>query len=258
MAFDSVLFILSTGRTGTTALAHHLDGFGGKVKAVHEPKPSRNLRIASNRALCGKLTSEQLVTLYKESRKALFAQTGEPVYIESNPFLHGFIDVLDQLVPTPKILHVVRDPRTYVTSYLNFGGISGKKSLATRFIPFWMLKPEKYEPESGLNWRAMTDVEKLAWRWDRINRVLDCGAELYGERYRRVKYEDIFSDLPAGLSEIMNFAGLETKPENFNIDQAPINASVDKRKEGWAEWSGEDRRQLTDICADSMARYGYK
>jgi hypothetical protein len=38
--FDKAVFIVSSGRTGTKALAHHLSKCYDNVFAVHEPRPS--------------------------------------------------------------------------------------------------------------------------------------------------------------------------------------------------------------------------
>jgi len=254
------LFILSTGRTGTTALAEYMGELGGRVTSVHEPKPSRVLRIASNRYLCGRMSRTELIRRYHVCRKNLFRRIETPVYIESNPFLHGFIEVLGELLPSPKVLHIVRDPRTYVPSYINYGGLSGLKGLAVRFLPFWMIKPDLLEPQSGLRWNAMSDIERFAWRWDRVNGILDKGAAIYGDQYRRVRFEDIFADPAAAITDICQWIGLEEKyPTPAKKKQyRRVNASVRRRVSPWEEWEETDRHTLYEFCGERMVRYGYE
>ena len=118
------------------ALAHQLNRWYGNVCALHEPRPSRSLRIASNRFLCGKLSRQQMARRLAHARQALLGAMTEPIYIESNNSLYGFIDVLDEVFDQPYVLHVVRDPRTYIRSWINFGVYHGLKGLAGRFFPY--------------------------------------------------------------------------------------------------------------------------
>ena len=95
--FEKIAVILSTGWTGTMALAHYFDASYDQVKALHEPKPSRRLRLASNRYLYGQLSKSNLAQQLIRSQRRLFRDISEPFYIESNGFLHGFLDVFDDV-----------------------------------------------------------------------------------------------------------------------------------------------------------------
>ena len=53
---EKVVVILSTGRTGTKALAHFFNTSYDNVTALHEPAPSRHLRLLSNRAMARGMT----------------------------------------------------------------------------------------------------------------------------------------------------------------------------------------------------------
>lgn len=255
--FQTVALLLSTGRTGTKALAQYFDTSFAEVCALHEPAPSRHLRVASNRYLCGRLAREQMVKLFADARRDRVAAISEPIYIESNPFLHGFVDVLDDVFEAPRVVHIVRDPRSYVRSYINYGAFRGIKGLAARLYPYWMLKPEQVDPAAPRRWTAMSQVERLAWRWATINASLDRGASIFGERYVRVRFEDLFAEDGSGLRWLAERIGLRPSAQFERLREERVNASTGRQMPKWEQWDAADRRALMELCGPQMDRYGY-
>jgi hypothetical protein len=255
--FERAVLLLSTGRTGTKALASYFDTAFENVCALHEPPRSRHLRVASNRHLRGRLSEQQLVETYAAARRARFAEIREPIYIESNPFLHGFVGVFDQVFDAPRIVHIVRDPRTYVRSYINHGAFRGIKGLAARYYPDWMIKPERLDPRAKRRWRDMSHVERIAWRWDTINGVLDRGEAVYGDRYLRVKFEDVFAEDGSGLRRLAEWIGLPTSAAFERLREERVNASQGRSLPRWEQWEASDQRAVLELCAARMERYGY-
>jgi hypothetical protein len=255
--FERVVLLLSTGRTGTKALATYFDTAFPTVCALHEPPRSRHLRVASNKYLRGRLTRQRLVELYADARRDRFAKIGEPIYIESNPFLHGFVDALDEIFDAPRVVHIVRDPRTYVRSYINHGAFRGIKGLAARYYPDWMIKPERLDPAAPRRWRDMSQVERLAWRWDTINGVLERGVALLGERYVRLKFEDVFAEDGSGLRRLAEWVGLPQSSQFERLREEPVNASKARLLPKFDQWDAADQRALLEWCGPRMQRYGY-
>jgi len=256
--FECVAWVLSTGRTGTMALARCLDAAFPHVLAVHEPHPSRHLRIASNRYLCRRISAEDLIRLYTRARRRLFERADARVYIESNNFLHGFLDVADRIFHKPLILHVVRDPRTFIPSWINHGVLHGVKGLVGHWHPWWLLKPDHHPEGGGLKWRAMRPVARLAWFWTAVNRELDRGESLLGARYLRIRFEDLFFDDGATLARLLGWLELPPNPEVQRLMRAKkYNAGRRRRRPPWNEWPEEDRRAVLDICGPLMEKYGY-
>ena len=127
----------ASGRTGTQFLAHYFDANYDRVVARHEPPPARLLRMASHAHMSGYLSDRQLRALLAYKRRRHDAGAGADWYLESNPFLVGFADVLGDAWKNPTIIHVVRDPREHARSALNHGTGRGLKALANRLLPFW-------------------------------------------------------------------------------------------------------------------------
>lgn len=256
--FERAVIVLSTGRTGTMALARFLNARCPGVTAVHEPRPSRILRLASNRYLCGHNSRPRLRLLYRLCRRDLFAAVRTPVYVEANNFLHGFNDVLDDLFGEPLVVHLVRDPRTFVRSWINFGVFRGVKGATGRWFPHWLLKPEQYRPESGLVWAQMEPVARLAWYWSVVNGELERGAALFGPRYLRIRYEDLFAASGAELQRFLAAARLSVDGGGpRSLQGETVNPSRRHDFPPWRDWPPAWQAAVLSHCAERMARYGY-
>jgi hypothetical protein len=258
--FRQVVVVVSTGRTGTQALAHHLDACYDDVTALHEPRPSRHLRLLSNRALAGKLTREQGIRALLRSRERLFRGIDSPMYVESNWYVYGLLEALKDIAPRAKVLHVVRDPRTYIPSGINFGQFSGLRALATRFVPYWYLKPEqapqRLEPRKP--WSQHTEPERLAWHWKVVNGEIDRVAPLFGDNFMRIRYEDLFGSEATSLGRLLEWIGLPDRTAmRERMREKKVNASTARRCPPWREWELAERHAVLDLCGDRMRDYGY-
>ncbi|MFQ5416115.1 MAG: hypothetical protein ACE5FL_03595 [Myxococcota bacterium] len=251
-------FILSTGRTGTKAIAHHLDGCEPGVLARHEPGPSRLLGIASNLAICGRVDRASLSWLLRGSHRAALRERDASLIVESNPFLHGFLEVLDDVFQRARVIHVVRHPDTYITSALDWGSHAGARGLASRFIPYWVLTPDLVEPAPARRRRDMSDAEWLGWRWAAVNRHLNRGVELFGDRYLRVRFEDVFDAERGGMDAINRCLGLAVDASgSARREVVQINASRPRGNPRPAEWTPALRERIRESCGELAALYGY-
>ena len=273
--FEKVVIVLSTGRTGTQALAHYFNAAYDHVTALHEPKPTRHFRLMSNRAVTGKLSREAAVRALVRSRRRLVEQITRPVYIESNWYLYGFLEALKDVFGNPRILHVVRDLKTFIPSYINYGTFSGLKKIAAEFLPYWYLKPEQYEKNPPKRWSQMSEPERLAWHWHVVNREIDRGAEMYGDDYLLLRYEDIFprpakdvasetaapalpAAIPPGLSRLLDWLDLAPNDKLLRLMSDRRNASRNRGFPKWEQWDESTRATVLAMCGAQMERYGYR
>ena len=255
---EKIVLIVSTGRTGTRAIAHHLDTCYDQVRALHEPPPTRfRLRRAANRFLCNRMSRAELVKVLRGERGRMLAETTQAIYVESNPGLAGFMDVFGEVFPSFQILHVVRDPRTYIQSALDWGVFRGLKGVLANRLPFWLPKPDLTEPRD-VRWRNLSHQQRLAWYWKRINEHLDRGAQLYPGRYTRMRYEDLFARDGSGLARFVEWIGLPpTEKLTLSANSENVNASRPRQGTKWAQWTAEDKRAVLHFCAPLMREYGY-
>ncbi len=256
---EKVVVILSTGRTGTKALAHFFDESYDSVTALHEPRPSRHLRLLSNRAMARGMTTAAAVRALTKARTKLLASLTMPVYIESNWYIYAFLDALRPVFgEKTQVLHVVRDPRTYVPSMLNYGTYNGLKAVATKLLPYWYIRPEQMDKNAPKQWAEMSKPERLAWHWHVANREIDRGAQLFGGDYLFMRYEDLFAPDGSGLARLLPWIGLPENPTLLEkIRGERVNASTGRGNSAWAKIAPKEQKAVLDLCGEQMRRYGY-
>jgi len=256
--FDRIVVILSTGRTGTMSIAEYFDAYPN-VHALHEPRPSRRLRVASNRFMAGRTDERYLADLLTRCRRKLLASIDESVYVEANMFMHGFVGVLDDVFgrDRTRAVHIVRDPRSWIGSFADHA-LSGRKALVARCLPYWLLKPEQHRAGGGLRWRNMPPAERIAWLWKAWNEEIGRGSELLGERYLRVRFEDLFAPDGGGLARLTEWVGLAPRPDLVGEKAThKANATIKKRFPKFKDWPQDVRRRVLDMCGPLMEEYGY-
>lgn len=257
--FERIVIILSTGRTGTMSLAQYFDAYP-QVRALHEPRPSRRLRVASNLYMAGKIRQERLANLLTRCRRKLLASIDEPIYVEANMFMHGFMGVLDEVYgrERTKAVHIVRDPRSWICSFADHA-LSGRKALVARWLPYWLLKPEQHRVPSELRWGRMQPAERIAWLWTAWNEEMNRGQELLGERYLQMRFEDIFAPDGAGLAKLTGWVGLEPRQE-LVAESATHKANATRTKSfpRFKEWPADVQQRVMEMCGPLMEQYGYK
>ncbi len=257
--FEKVVFIVSTGRTGTKAIAHHLDKCYSNVRALHEPSPSWRLRRASIKAHCGKITKGELVELLGRQRRGLVERVDRAIYVESNPLLQGFIEAFGEVFERPRIVHVVRDARSFIRSSINFGTFRGMKWVASNFVPYWLSKPEQFAGNRERTWGQMSDVERMAWFWKIVNEQLDRGEGIYGRDYLRIRFEDLFAKDGSGLEKLTDWIGLPRSAKmTEEANRENVNASSREVLPRWEEWGEERKETVRRHCGALMERYGYQ
>lgn len=250
--FSTIGLCISTGRTGTMGLANYIDQTYPDVTALHEPPPSRVLRILSNLYLAGHIDKRWMRFVFQLCRRRLFNRLDTPVYFEVNPFMFGFLDVVDDILPGARIIHIVRHPASYIVSHLKFGAFGPVKSK----IPFWMMKADWDKENPNSKWADMSPTERLAYRWHRVNREIERAENLFGERYCRVRFEDLFAGDMPGMRAVVNHLGLPFDSRLVELAQRPVNVGPEK-SEGSFEWTESRISMVNRWCGRQMRRYGY-
>ncbi|HET6924804.1 MAG TPA: hypothetical protein VFH39_03175 [Candidatus Saccharimonadales bacterium] len=262
------VFILSTGRTGTVYLADLLNQLDGVV-ALHEPKPSRVLNAWTTAFLEGRISVDFMTAALAGKRRKTFKNVhAKRLYVESNNFIAGFADALGAVFDDPVVVHLVRDPRDFITSLTNRGDDRGIRKLFNKYVPYWAYVPE------GVKKRQLNALTRAAYRWVAINEYLDD----FGTRSRNChffKFEDVFDrEHPDQLHELLRAIGLtnrdisrldfaaKSRPAQprFSLLDRPsdsANRSKHAAMAPWREWTAAERQEVDRICGPLMRRYGY-
>jgi hypothetical protein len=181
------------------------------------------------------------------------------VYLEANPYLYGFASVLDRVFARVRVIHLVRDPRSYVTSAINSGAASGLKGLVASTFPFASLQPHRAEPQCFSAAKDWSPVERFAWGWTFVNRRLASVADHFGDRYRRVRYEELFRPDGRAARELADWLELREIPGRLELLlRSPVNASRGSRIGPWERWSDGERAHLFAHCGELMQDLGYE
>jgi hypothetical protein len=244
----SPVFILSTGRTGTTFFEDYFNHTSDAL-CRHEPWPSRRFKFLSNLYLNQKVSARYVGRVYRNSRRRIFRSLHGRPYIESSNFIFGCMNPIGQLFGELKIVHLVRHPVDYVSSHLGKGFWKGHKRFFARHVPYWL---EKLDLEDRSD-----PIEILAARWNYVNRRIDSYADSHP--CLRVRFEELFSEDPLladrTLNQVREFCGLAPldPSENARWLSDPKNVSPQKPLLG----PGEEER-IRDLCGELMHEYNYR
>lgn len=246
-----LVFILSSGRTGTKALAHYFQAVYPEILSVHEPAPSYRLRIASTMYWAGRFPRRYYAMFLRQCRRRILARVNQTIYVESNPFLWSSVLALEEAFKSPRVLHITRDPRTYIQSGINWGVFRGIKNLANAYVPYWHARP------AWRIWRHMSSTERLAWFWTVVNRRLNEAEEQLGDRYLRIAFEDVFQDGGGGLRQAVDFLGMRWRTTLADQLRTRINESTSHECQDWRAWDTSVQDRVLIHTGELMRMYGY-
>lgn len=252
---EQIIFILSTARTGTKALAEGLTG--GDVLSPHQPPYSRLLTIAGNFYLHGWLPRQTLERLVMRWRAPQIENAACRYYVQVFSLDYWPAYILSQRLPDVHIIHIIRDPRTWVPSYLNWMHTRWQSFVANRLITGW--HPSGFwTGQVGLSeWWRMDTFQRTCWQWAYKNQLL---SRLFAgnARYQQVRFEDLFGAGGAQtLQAMLENAGVPYQEKYAGILRHPKNESRKTHFAAWAELAPYRQQQLLTLCGDLMREYGY-
>ncbi|MCZ6674042.1 MAG: hypothetical protein O7C75_14015 [Verrucomicrobia bacterium] len=186
-------FVLSTGRTGTVFIAKKLSQLFPDILTVHEPGMSRYQYLLGNFSRQWPIVTPFLHRWFWFSRPEIHNnREGYPQgYIEINPFLSSFSDVLSELEVPLRIVHVVRHPYTWISSMSDFKA-SGYRKTFINYLPYNQPVPPGET--------ARNHLERLAWRWRLYNENI-VRLKQEATSFSQVKFEELFGDDTANAAK---------------------------------------------------------
>lgn len=248
------VFVLSTGRTGTTFLASALKQLG--ADAHHEPGP-RWLRNLSNARAAGAISHETGSRLLGHARGENLSD--ERVYVEASCLIYGLAEELLESFSDAMLVHLVRDPRGYIKSAMDWG-VHRPGGRILNAIPYRRLAPPQYDPTSlalRAQWFATSRFERIAWGWSAMNAATRRGCAS-SDRCMTVRFEELVDDQHTGLQRIARAAGLNVSTNDIErLRLKPVNPAPRRRFPQWTDWSDTQLRILLERCGGEASKYGY-
>jgi len=200
-----MLFVLSTGRCGSTSIASLLNQFPG-ISCVHEPEPPLVYEVDAY--LKGKLSRDNLISLLHESRRP-----PEPgiIYGESNQKLAYIVDVIQEAFPDAAFLWLVRNGIDVVASYYSRGTYREDEidlfPNPSRWVKHRVCAHEVSEmPEN--DWRLLDSFARNCWFWAWTNEKVRNDLLKAKAKWLLVRLED----LNIMIEKIAEFIGVSQVP----------------------------------------------
>jgi hypothetical protein len=253
------ILIISTGRTGTIFFSRlFADLYPTLAASYHERGNSRPLQILTNLHFSHILPKSGLKAAWKLFKSGEIESCERQFHIDANCFLYGIASLAPELYPNLKVLHIVRDPRTYVTSHLNFSRQKGTSFIANYFVPFWQPNPFLIGELPLKRAIGFTRLEKYCWIWNFKNRVME-GLEISITPYLRVRFEDLFNtgNPEEVFGKVTDFLGLPRVSDISERFLQPANTSAKTDFPEWREWTPQQAAHLDSFCGERMSKYGY-
>lgn len=242
-----MIFVLGTGRSGSTTISHLLSSFSG-VEISHELVPVLNEEVVAY--LTGYFSEKQMIELLRITRNP--ARFGRCNYCgESNQRLSFLIEPLSKAFPDAFFLWLIRDGRDAVASMDSLAWYHQREiEIRPPDVRGWVAgridpKMTKDEPYIGC-WDGMTRFGKCCWYWKETNLHIKRELERLNLRYEKIQLEKLSTDLRPVLAQI----GIDV-PQEISVPVHNLRSKGSKRK-GWRMWSSRERLQFTEICGELM------
>jgi len=243
-------YILSTGRCGTTFLSKLIGANKPAFTDVHQLPDSKWLNVQANLALSNKSVRERFTSsLSRKYNHELPPSSADPLRSVAYFFyLKKLLDDRPELINDAVIIHLLRDPRDFVSSFINWKNRRLSGRIAHHLTPFWMPEPKLKERLS------MSKFEHFCWIWNKKNHLFEQGFS-HLPNYHLFKIEDLKPDsdkLYELLSLITNKGKIKTE-----LNETNRNKSIKKEFPSWENWDSKQAKKLDTICTGMMQKFGY-
>ncbi len=255
---EKIVLIISTGRTGTKSLAGFFNEHFDNLKSYHQPKFSRRINVLSNMYISGLLPESILKKAINKWKTHKIINSDHEYYVEANTMNYIAAKFLKEIDKTVYIIHIIRDPRDFVRSYINWQHMRIQSYLASSVIPFWHPSGAFFGDYSFWEWITLDEFEKNCWFWKVENQLM---LDLYSDYnyFKSLRFEDIFlsDDKEETLRDLTEFIGLDFKKDMLDYFETKKNISKKEYFPKWNEWNEERCKKLNSICGGLMDRYSY-
>jgi len=249
------LIILSTGRTGTKYLSNILS-VQFHIDIQHQGQYSRIINILGNLGLCFafEALSKAVISYIMNITDRMNKSTADPLL--SVP--HTLIKSSNLEISKLKILHILRDPRDFVTSFMNWRRQKLRRMFLHHCVPLWQPNPWFTGSVNFKTYIKMSKFEHFCWIWAFKNNLFETRWAKSKSNYIRFRMEDLINNNKNCISEFASFLDLSRPKLIEFINKSPtVNRSDNHYFPRWKQWTKEQAMTLDKHCGPLMARYGY-
>lgn len=241
-------FVLSSPRSGTVFLTDLLLHTADQATTLHEANICDY--PAYTRALQHPPDAHHYISQFRQydmHYRAAQVQPARAVYGEINPFLALHAHALQQVFPSARLFHLVKDARSVLRSMFSRSKLGAKDPMARPFAP---PVGDPYSPQ----WQQMSRFEKLCWQWQYENRQM----RLHIPAEQRLYFGLLSSDYDYFHSRFLATLGLHLPADLWRayVSQ-PKNESPIYRMPHHSQWTATDRAAFERICGDELTHYNF-
>jgi hypothetical protein len=237
------IFITSTGRTGTWFLTRLINEAVENAWSLHEPKPHFKREgwylLNHSPGLWHQL-------YFKTPRRWRQLRNTDEWYVETNYHLFASIPLIRQVWPDAYVVHIVRDGRAVVRSWLNRNRYLANSHVTPAHFP---------DPSvSAAEWEAFNPLQKNAWYWQAVNahaRQQNPDLILSFEAIFNSEYRDLFA-----LLDLMSSAAYDAAEVRAKLNEK-VNKTGNAFFPPFEEWPHFWQEQFWAIARDEMQLLGY-
>lgn len=251
-----MIVILSTGRSGTNFLANILKVLDSKYRVKHQQWGSRIINIIGTASIC---CPKYFKVFNPFILRLCFKKKEEDIIVDPLMSLFIYNTILLDKDQSAKVVHLIRDPRDFVTSFINWKSGSFKKTILHHIVPFWQPNPWLCGDVSLYDWLKMSKFEHYCWIWKFKNELFKTSNNP-NNSYILVKMESLTEspDSNINISSLLNFIDKSGTHHNFRgFDNSKINNSINQNFPPWNKWTKEQAIILDHWCGDLMKELGY-
>lgn len=282
-----LVFIGSGGRTGTNFLGDELSRMIDDCHSEHEPDLFQGLnrktwqrvrsfgawhmvigralglsgtRVTGTKFLTSQITIGQVKRTLERQRKTYHARCEESLIIESYYAWWMVAPFLNQIFPGSKFIGVVRDPRSWISSWQAKQEGRDRGHWSHFFPPGPLNAITLRDPEWAARWEDIGPIGRLAWQWMAIVRQMTLADSSFARVFR---FEDIFG--PEGnsaLYELLSFASeFPDRRYPFRVPDVATTTRTNRSAATgleWKDWSQNEKAIVNEICEPYLTKFGYE
>lgn len=249
------MYVLSTGRVGTKLLADLLSFGKSGDRVSHQVCGSRLVNILGNLTMAGSLPVNTAFLIGNSIlAEPITSATTDPL---RSPLLYAGIK--SECIEPDRVAHIVRDPRTFVTSFMNWKSSKLRRNFLHHWVPYWQPSPGLVleDDERAYN-RLSNKFEQFCWVWSYKNlRFYELKNESY---YQCFRFEDLLGndEDDEALKDLIRFFDVSV-PDSYRrrCTLRPVNSSTRKHFPPWREWSVAFATTLDRHCGKLMDEFNY-
>ncbi|MFT4536735.1 MAG: hypothetical protein ACJA1A_002915 [Saprospiraceae bacterium] len=254
-----LVFILSTGRSGSKSIAKLIDQHSD-AECYHDS--FAHLNTWSCNYLYNISTKEEikkkLLSLYNS-----MSLGKKSVYGQSDQKIAPLVPILSEMFPSAKFIWLIRNPYDFINSAYARGWFDNsefgypqndmeflkKKVSPSVFDADHRCNGAKVGVFTNIEWQAMTAFERICWYWSYWNCLIEENIEMLPKSMSlKVKLEELENH----KNKILDFVGLSP----IAVKSETVNSAYYKKPDK-SQWTDEMNIIFEKHCKSNMKKWGY-